>query len=226
MDMDMDEHEWLDAANAPVLVALLPHQPEAQARALSKCSTGDDVIDMVVLHVRVDDKDHQRAIWQPEPRRTLRGRRSTLLQTTTLKLLCAQEYRIGLELLDVGETIVAIESFSIDSAQLRAAGTRDQLWLRVNYFRAGESSPRTLQTPLQVKYYGERETKRCCASCRVPRHMMSLSVLPPRIDEHWDQRIELTSASDAAAPAARAMDDGPQGLAARVRDRSAQCDRK
>jgi len=263
-----EEHTWLDVtdeAPSTMLAKLLTHQPEAHARVLSKGTNGGHVTEKVSLSVRVDDKDQRRAVFQPEKRRAGKGKWTTFLQPTTLKLLRDQQYRIGIEVLDVGESIVAIDSFSIEemdctqrpfSTALRAeddvrvelqkpkkpAGgeeplevplevpayrwackwtpprkrrstpdmQRELLWLRIKYFRAGESNARTLETSIQVKYYGERESERCCAPCLMPRHMMSLAVLPPRIDEHWDMRIELTS------PDAISLDAPPNAGAARA----------
>jgi len=234
-----EESTWLDAtAEAPMLVELVTHQPEAYVRVLSKCAGAQSAqMDKVSLSVRVDDKDQQRAVFQPEKRHAAwhagNAKWSTFLQPTTLKLLRDQQYRIDIELLDVGESISGIESFCMDSHTLRAEDgvrvelrkpkkvgaeephevpayrwaskwtpprkrrstpdmQRELLWLRMSYFRAGESSARTLETPVQVKYYDGRD-ERCCAPCLMPRHMMSLAVLPPRIDLHWDMRIELTS---------------------------------
>ena len=106
--------------HAPAAIALLPILPDAHASALHKGSELS-ARDHVKLSLRVDDERGRQAIFQPEKRRAGGSRWSGFVQPSTLKLLRGNVYRLRCELMDLGGTVVAIDSLVLDeqTVQLR-----------------------------------------------------------------------------------------------------------
>ena len=118
------EQEFVDlmnpAAEQTVLIALSKYLPDEHAKAMRKSADPDalPLVDSVRLSLRVDEYySGRRAIFQPEQRRSVQegaNRWPTFVQPLTLKLLRSLTYAMRIQLLDVGGTIVAIESMAID----------------------------------------------------------------------------------------------------------------